>query len=220
MGIASSENNSYIKNWAELTYSDLFHRLGVPFIFRVYPSKRLSVLLNKGIIDGDSGRMEIGSELYPNTVRVEEPLFVTKIYLFSTDSQIAINSWEALIKSNHMVELRIGHIACEQILKSKIQEKRISRVHSFIQGIQRLSLNRTKLLCASDLIIEGIYHNLPQTHKRLRKVWFLTDSHIYLFFHKRHAKLAIRAASELKEMKRQGLIQRYQQIAKKNWKRR
>jgi len=67
--------------WIRRVYAEAFRRLDLPLQWEVYPTKRLTVMLERGAVDGEAQRVAAYAQAHPTLVRVDESL---------TDGQFAL----------------------------------------------------------------------------------------------------------------------------------
>jgi len=94
--------------YAELLYTEAFRRLGFGFVYEVYPLKRCSAMADAGAVDGEPGRIRDYNQMYPNLIRVEEPVLTTVYLAFSTNAAMHLNGWDSLQDTTYRVDYRIG----------------------------------------------------------------------------------------------------------------
>lgn len=190
-------------------FTEAFRRLGLDFAYEVYPKKRCSVMVDKGILDGvPTGPVNL-NETYPNMIRVEEPVLRIKYCAYATKTKIRLYGWESLKGSPYRVEAILGFSSPEKKLPQVVKPEQLSYVNTVAQGLNKLRTERT------DIFIHIYYHvqyalNTPQFQDEgIVEVGVMQESVSFPFLHRRHADLAPKLANVMKQMQAAGMIERH-----------
>lgn len=210
---------TYSGNWLRRIYVEAFRRLGVPLEFAVFPTRRLSAELDQGHVDGEPVRVYGYADTHPNLVRVEESALDVVFALYTTNPELRLNRLEDLAGTGWIGEYRRGVAFCETILKQRLPAARLSDVAATDQGLRKLLAQRTDFYCDIDnMVLTALA--LPE-FKGVTRVRRLLDLGsplpLYPYLHKKHAALAPRLAAALKQMKAEGLIERYRVDAEREF---
>ena len=206
----SQEAETFLGRWQRRIYLEVFRRLGLTVEFRVMPMQRLTIASAQGAVDGEVARAGTYASQHPGLVRVDESLYDNDWALFSIDKGLRLGSLNDLSVRPLRVTYQRGIAVCEQALKAVVPADRLLDVGTDAQGFNMLRVGRSDLHCTGDL-------NLP-TLQALPEFRGVDISHrvldgganpLFPIVQKRHAELAPRMAAALKQMKAEGLIERY-----------
>lgn len=200
--------------WYRRIYGEAFRRLGVPMVVVVSPTARLTLMANEGELHGQVSRLATYAEANPNQTRVGEVVHELRLALYGFATTAKANPPKHVddLKSGQwLVDYRRGIALCEKILKPLVPAALLSTVTSTKQGMDKLRAGHTSLYCDFDIAIQselltpgfkGATEFVPALDLGLT-----LPSHPYL--HKSRAELAPKLAATLKQMKAEGLLDRY-----------
>jgi len=206
----SQEAETFVGRWQRRIYPELFRRLGLTVQFRVMPLQRLTIASEQGAVDGEVARIGSYASQHPELVRVDEPVYDIAWALFSIDTGLRLGSLNELAVQPLRVTYQRGIAICETALKAVVPPERLLDVGTDAQGFSMLRVGRSDLHCTGDLSLPTL-----QTLPELRgvdishRVLDIGANPLFPLVHKRHAELAPRMAAALKQMKAEGLIERY-----------
>jgi len=206
----SQEAETFAGRWQRRIYPELFRRLGMTVQFRVMPLQRLTIASEQGAVDGEVARIGSYASQHPELVRVDEPVYDIVWALFSIDKGLRLGSLNELAVQPLRVTYQRGIAICETALKAVVPADRLLDVGTDAQGFNMLRVGRSDLHCTGDLTLPTL-QSLPElrsvdiTHRVLE----IGVNPLFPLVHKRHADLAPRMAAALKQMKAEGLIERY-----------
>jgi polar amino acid transport system substrate-binding protein len=206
------DETSFAGQWIRRIYTEAFKRLGIPVRFVFYPTLRLSVMLERGDVDGEAWRALNYAAAHPDLVRVEEAAADGQFALYVANASVRLNRLEDLATTNLRAQYRRGVVVCENTLKKWQPADRLFDVTSTEQGLENLLQGPadffhcdTELAVASALL-SGKFRGVT----RIRKLLVLSESApLYPYLHRKNAELAPRLAGVLKQLKAEGLIARY-----------
>jgi len=205
--------------WMRRIYAEAFRRLGIPIEFAVYPTKRLSTTLDEGGIDGEFVRVHAYAAAHPNLVRVEEPVFSVQFALFTAHPALRLDRLSDLPATPWVGALRRGVGVCENTLKPLLPSERLSEVTTPEQGLNLLLVQRIAFLCEIDLAMWAVQQSAE--YKGVTGIRVLLPLGepvpLYPYLHRKRAELATPLAATLKQMKAEGLIERYRREAAKGF---
>ena len=201
-------DNVYFK-WAELIYREAFRRLGYGFDYKVYPALRASLMADSGKVDGEPGRIFSYGATYPSLIRLDEPLLESYLLAFFADPNIRINSWDDLRTDQYNVEYYRGILGAEQKLKQLVVEDRLTSSPSPLMSLRKLQLGRIDVLIDSNISSERLLRLPEFANHKIYHGEILEHVTSYGYLHKRHAKLVTPLVQVLREMKQEGLLERY-----------
>ena len=213
MGSVDPETN-YVSTWYRLTYGEAFRRLGLRLQVATYPTQRIGTLLDQGAIDGEVARARIYGDAHPELVRVEESVFDVEFALFATSDTPNLKRLEDLAPSRPRIAYRRGVLFCEKVLAKLSPPAQLSDVTQVQQGLLMLMSGRADYFCDVDLAVQSaLVAGEFKGVTTIRKVLVLEAAQLYPYLLRRHADLAPKLAAALREMKAEGLLERYRQEA-------
>ena len=206
----SQEAESFLGRWQRRIYPELFRRLGMTVQFKVMPLQRLTVASEQGAVDGEVARIGSYAAQHPELVRVDEPVYDIVWALFSIDTGLRLSALGELAVQPLRVTYQRGIALCEQALKAVVPADRLLDVGTDAQGFNMLRVGRSDLHCTGDLSLPTL-QSLPELRgvDISHRVLDISANPLFPLVHKRHAELAPRLAAALKQMKAEGLIERY-----------
>lgn len=204
------EADTFLGRWQRRIYPDLFRRLGMTVQFQVMPLQRLTVASDQGAIDGEVARAAAYVAQHPELVRIDEPLYDIVWTLFSTDKSLHLGSLGELAQQPWRATYLRGIGICESALKSVVPPDRLLDVSTDVQGFNMLKLGRSELHCSGDLTLLTLQYQPEFRGTDLsHRVIDIGTTALFPVVHKRHADLAPRMGAALRQMKAEGLIERY-----------
>ncbi|MDO8319977.1 hypothetical protein [Rhodoferax sp.] len=212
---AGGEPDTWGSRLGWLIYTEAFKRLGMAFRMEHYTLARGAAMVEQGQADAELSRVyEYGAER-PYLVRVDESIVDLGFSLYTAKPALRMVQLDDLRTSQHLVEYRRGLLLCESTLRPLVAPERLTDVATREQGLKKLLAGRTDLYCEIDVYVQQELHtpefkDLPNV-ANVRKLISLGKSvPTYPYLHKKHAELAPRLATVLRQMKAQGLIETYQ----------
>jgi polar amino acid transport system substrate-binding protein len=205
------DDTTFVGKWIRRISFEAFRRLDLPVEFAVFPTKRLSSEVDLGNVDGELLRVHGYAQAHPNLVRVEEPVLDVVFSLYTADPVLKLDRLEDLPATRLFGEYRRGVALCENLLKKWVAAERLSEVATVEQGVRKALARRTDFYCDMDTAVLGVliapeFRSAP----RLRRLLDLGSTlPLYPYLHKKNAALAPRMAVVVKQMKSEGLIERF-----------
>lgn len=207
------EFDTPVAKWLNLTYTEAFRRLNIPFQLRQYPLKRSALLLNAGQIDGDVARVYSFSESYSNVIRVEKPVAWSNFSAFATDPTISLDGWESLKGTAYRVEYERGTQLCEVRLSNVVPPENLSVANHWPQGLKKLQAGRINIFIGVEDVIVPVLRTDEYKDVDIHTVGVMEQIFAYPYFHKKHRDLVPEFEAVLKAMADEGLIENYRAIA-------
>jgi len=198
--------------WIRRIYVEAFRRLGIPLHFATYPTQRLSVVLERGDVDGEAQRSESYAAAHPTLIRVGESLTDGRFALYVANPQVQLKRLEDLAGSNLRAQYRRGVLVCEDTLKKWQPADRFFDVTTTEQGLQNLLEGPPGFFhCDTELsVTSALLSDRFKGVTTIRELRVLAETApLYPYLHARNAALAPRLAEVLRQMKAEGLIVRY-----------
>lgn len=211
---AGGEPNTWGSRLGVLIYTEAFKRLGIPFRMEHYTLARGAAMVEQGLADGELSRVyEYGADR-PYLVRVEESVVDLGFSLYTANPALRMERLEDLRSTSYLVEFRRGLLLCETTLKGLVPSTQLSDVPTREQGLKKLLAGRTDLYCEIDVYVQQELHS-PEFKDlanvaNVRKLVSLGKTvPTYPYLNKKHADLAPRLATVLRQMKAEGLMETY-----------
>ncbi len=202
-----------VTQWLILIYTEALKRMGIEFVLEEVPPKRASAYSDAGIVDAELGRIYNYNEKHPNLLRVEEFHAYVIFTAFVSDPQLKLDGWESLKDTNYKVEYRRGIKKCETQLPRVVKPEQLSDIATVHQGIQKLLLGRTDVyIDVEDFVIKHLNSDDFQQISKVRKVHkagVMEQTSGHAFLHKKHHALVPKLSVILRDMKREGLFEKY-----------
>jgi polar amino acid transport system substrate-binding protein len=190
---------------AEHILQEAYTRLGIKVEFRDYPRERAIRAANNGDTDGDLQRTAGLEQRYPNLVMVPFTLTKSDVVVFTKKKTFQVTGYDSL--KPYSILITIGSKPSEQ----GTQGMRVTAVATTEQAFRMLEAGR------ADVFIyfrEGIcvVKKIGLTTIKILEPPLEQDPG-YHYLNKRHRALVPRLVAALKDMEREGVIQRLQQEA-------
>jgi polar amino acid transport system substrate-binding protein len=214
--IGTEQTNTYFALVFRKVFTEAFRRLAIPVEIVDYPLPRLAWMLEQGQIDAEASRGASYGQAHPRLVRVDESLMDARWVLYTARPELKISGLDDLVRLHLEGSWRRGVLVCEQTLKPLLQADRVTDVSEADQGLNLLVAGRTDFYCDVDVNMDEKLR-LPRYRgaRQVRELWVLGNSPLYTYLHPRHAALAPRLAEVLRQMKAEGLVDRYRQEARR-----
>lgn len=181
---------------------EAFRRIGVAVRLVQMPSERALQNANQGVDDGNFPRIEGLAALYPNLVMVPESMSTFPCTAFTRDPGLKSLAWAdlrgpqvAYVQGWKLVELNVADAG--QLQHVRDQEALFTLLD---KGRARIVI--ADLYTGREIIRRNGYRNMRALLPPL------ADPPMYIYLHKRHAPLAPRLVRALREMKRDGTLER------------
>lgn len=192
----------------ELIYTEAFARLGFTFAYKVYPSKRCSIIANAGEVDGEPQRVADYAKTYSNMIRVDEPVFTNRVVAFASNASIQLDGWDSLRGMNYRVDYRIGSRVAEQELLKRVSPAQVSAVPSVEQILKKLKTHHTDVFVDAEWLVIPLLQTAEFKDSGIVQVGIMSSDYSYPFLHKKHARLVPKLAEVLKQLKKEGVYDR------------
>ena len=203
-------DTSFQGQWVRRIYTEAFRRLGLPVAMPTIPLQRLTEMLDRGELDGDVGRLHAHGASHPELVRVEEAMYDIVIGLYTLDPAIELVRVEDLAAKPWSATYVRGVAICERLLKPQLRPENLTSIVTDEQGMEMLALKRVDFYCSANHTIADVAsRRRHRKHPMPRLALSLGTIPLYPYLHRRHAALAPRLAAVMREMRAEGLIERY-----------
>ena len=151
---------------------------------------------------------------YPNLIRVEEPLKKIKFVAVATDSTLSLDGWNSLEGSPFRVNYRLGLKLCEEMLPKVVKRENLEADTSPVFGLKKLIAGRTDIYVDVEPVIRRNLLKEEFAHSPIHQVGVLQEITTHPFLNKKHQDRVPLLAAVLKEMKGEGLFEKYRESIK------
>ena len=187
----------------DLWMKEAFARIGCKVSIDWQPPERGIENANRGIVDGDAGRIAGMSKRYPNLIPIPEKMMVSEFVAFTLNSKFRSAGWQSLRSYN--VAIVRGH---------KISEENVVGTRSLFKArdaevlFSLLNNNRVDVAVCEKLFGSLMAKKINPAIKAVEPP--LASRDFYLYLHKKHEPLVLKISAALKAMKRDGTYERLQ----------
>ena len=206
---------TYEGKWQRLAYKEAFKRLGIPFEVEVMPTQRVSAMVDSGDVDGQFMRVLAYADAHPEQVRVDEPIYEVGFALWVSNPSLTLSRLQDLAATSWIGVYKRGVDLCQRALSPLVPAERLSSVATEEVGLRMLLTGRVDYYCEIDAALKSaLYSPEFKGVTSVRPLLTVGDRIVlYPYLSKKHAELAPRLAAVLKEMKAEGLLERYRHEA-------
>jgi polar amino acid transport system substrate-binding protein len=181
---------------------EAFRRIGEQVSIVNQPPERALINANEGALDGDCWRVEGQAERYPNLIMVPEPVDVATITAFTWDPELAVGTWEDLKPCN------VAYINGWKVLDARVHDTRsLIKVKNIDSLFTLLARKRIDVALVDSLMGQAALRRMKLSGIRALTPP-LTRPNMYIYLHKRHAELVPKLAQALRQMRRDGTMER------------
>jgi polar amino acid transport system substrate-binding protein len=177
---------------------EAYRRLGIEIIAEPLPAERGLRETDSGQTDGETVRVEGLEALYPNLVRVPESVVSVEVKVFTTGLFFPIMGWESMgpysVCYMHGLKLYEQGTHGMRRVSAFGQENAVKLLREGLCEVAALSANAWIVI---DRLNAGPMRELESP---------VASYPLYHYVHRRHADLVPLLAKELREMKREGVI--------------
>lgn len=205
---------SFHGRWLELIYTEVFKRLGYSLKYEGYPAKRASRISDMGDADGEIHRVYDYGNKHSNVIRVEESHFSIYFSAYGVDPKIQLNGWESLRETNYNVGYRHGVKKTESKLPELVPKNQLRMAIKIEQGLRQVLAGRSEIFIDVQHVIEdSLKTDNKFKHSNLHRLGIMEETTAHAFLYKTHKSLAPKVSSVLKQMKKEGVIDKYRTMA-------
>ena len=213
--VTDQPETTYEGKWQRLAYQEAFKRLGVPLDVELMPTQRVTAMVDSGAVDGQFMRVPSYADTHPEQVRVDEPIYEVRFALWVSNPALTLSRLQDLAATSWIGIYRRGVELCQRSLSPLVPAERLSSVATEYDGLRMLLTGRVDYFCEIDAALQSALHS-PEFKgvASVRPLLSIGDRIVlYPYLYKKHAELAPRLAAVLKEMKAEGLLERYRHEA-------
>ena len=205
--------DNFLAKWLNMIYSEAFRRLDMEFVYKYTSPKRCTRLSDSGKVDGELWRVYDYNSMHPNLVRVEESPFSNRFCAYATASDIELDGWESLRNTDYKIDYRRGQKKTHEKLPSIVRKKNLEMINHWNHGLKRLILGRSDIYVDIEWTINDALKSDEFRHSDIHVVGVMETVSSHAFLHKKHKDLVPKLSAVLKEMKNEGLIEKYRAMA-------
>lgn len=196
--------------WMKRVFDEAFKRAGIKYTIKYEPLKRASISTDREFVDGDIYRVKNYNNKHSNLYRVPEPTFVGRISAFSANSEIELdNEWESFKDTGLLINYQLGNKIMKENLEAVVESENLEAVYSVEIGLRKLQQGRIDILVAVDDEVKTILKRDEFKNYHVHMAGPMVITPVHAFFLKKHKTLADRISVILKEMKQEGLVEKY-----------
>lgn len=196
-----------------LLYHEAFRRLNLGFEYRFLPAKRASAEADAGRIDGEVARILEYGEKHPNLIRVEEAGMRDAFCAFSRNQSISLDGWKSLRNTSYKVEYLRGGFRAEQELTKIVPSANLSTISNLEMGLKKLVAGRIDIYIDSEAAVTGMLSTPVFIDAGIQNVGVMEETRYYAYLNIKQKDMAPKLAEVLKQMKAEGVIEKYRQQA-------
>lgn len=185
-------------------YTKAFNELGYEFQYKVLPSKRSSLMLENGMIDGEPQRIYNYETFYSNIVRVEESIFENKTFAFAVNPKIYLIDINSLRNTKFRVDYLRGSKWSQNTLEPLVLSSNLTPVKSIENGFRKLIKNRTDIFIALEVYAFNTLDKDEFKNSHIISLGVMGSNMSYPYLHKSHANISLKLADVLIKMKKDG----------------
>ena len=201
-------------------YQDLGRRIGLKFSIEEVPKKRALVSANQGkFIDGVASRIRGLEKMgFPNLRMANSPIVSVQHVVFAKRREIAkqINSVDSLIKSAANSGFLVGYLRgskkAEKLL-AKLPEENRYKINHVDDAFLRLDKNRLGAFIGGPGMVSRALLNGKYKDSGIVEVAVLSETPLFPYLHFKHADLIPGIQKALREMKKDGTLEKLRNAA-------
>jgi polar amino acid transport system substrate-binding protein len=181
---------------------ELFRRVGVEAVAVQYDAAaRANINANNGVEDGVAMRSRLVEKEYPNLIRVDEKIVDMDFVLFSLDRDFVVRGFESLRPYT------VGHIVGWKVIEDNIAAgTEVTKAKDPEQLFHLLESRHVDLIVFNHW--QGAHILVQRGLKAKMLVPPLVSAELFIYLHKKHARLVEPVAAALRAMKADGSYQR------------
>jgi hypothetical protein len=213
--VTDQPETTYEGKWQRLAYNEAFKRLGAPLEVTLMPTQRVTAMVDSGAVDGQFMRAFAYADAHPEQVRVDESIYEVVFALWVSNPALSLSRLQDLAATSWIGIYRRGVELCQRSLSPLVPAERLSSVSTEDVGLRMLLTGRVDYYCEIDASVQSaLYSPEFKNVTSVRPLLTFGDRiMLYPYLYKKHAELAPRLAAVLKEMKAEGLLERFRDEA-------
>lgn len=207
--------DSFLGKWLTMIYTDAFKRLGMELVFRHYPPKRCSLMVDKGMADGEIWRVRDYNTAHPNLIRVETSPFSNRFCAYAMNPDTKLDGWDSLKNTDYKVDYMRGQKKTDEELPKWVKKENLHMINHWTEGLRRLSDGRTDIYVNIEWTIEEGLRSDEFRNSGIRMAGVMEEVTSHSFLHKKHKELVPKLSDVLKQIKAEGLVEKYKAMAER-----
>jgi len=203
---------SYEGQLSGMIFQEAFRRLGIELVIKIYPVPRATIEAEEGNVAGELTRLYEYQARVQNLIRVEEPLYKTRVAGYALKSDIQLNGWDSLKGAQFCIDHRRGLKHVKKRLSELVSKEFVGSLATPEQGLKRLINERCELYIDIAFKVQNLL-TAPQFRSAgIRNVGTLNTSTVHGYIHKAYKQLVPKLEAIIKQMKEERLIEHYQSM--------
>ena len=195
--VTTSDRDGYL----DKLYEEWFERAGLQVQLFNTPAARGLENANSGIVSGDAARIDIDNSLYPNLLRVPEPVIEVIFSGLYTDPEVNVRSQADYRK------YRVGYVRGWRIAERLFEgEANAIAVRTSDNLLDMLAVDRLEIAFMTVAPARELARKKKM--KFLNRTDFVIRKNLYLHLHSSHGDKVPRMTEILREMKSDGSYDR------------
>lgn len=196
--------------WMKKVFDEAFNKVGINYTIKYMPLKRASLSTDRELVDGDIYRVKDYNDKHTNLYRVPEPSFVGRISAFSRDKSIKIeNKWQSFKDSDFVITYQRGNKTMKENLEAVVDPQKLEATNSVAIGLRLLNKKRCDIFVAVDDEVRTVLQKDEFKNIEIYTAESLVITPVHAFFLHKHKELADKVAGVLRDMKKEGLVEKY-----------
>ncbi|MGD8834491.1 MAG: hypothetical protein PVI54_20425 [Desulfobacteraceae bacterium] len=183
------------------------------FVFRQLPEKRASEYSDQGVTDGELTRVFDYNDKHPNLIRVAESHYTLRFLALTTSPDIRLREWESLRNTPYKVNYRHGVKKSEEILPRLVNNDRLEAVVHIDSGLKKLLEGRCDIYVDGESNLVEFLNSDEFKNSGIRIAGVMETVTSHAFLHKKHTDIVSELSSVLKQMKDEGLFEKYRKLS-------
>jgi hypothetical protein len=207
----NTEEQAFTGLWTRLIYTEAFKRLGVRLEIVVAPLKRLELLLERGEIDGEMVRAPAYGALHPRLIAIDVPIMQVVFGIYALKPIAGLNSLDDIRNGSFRGVYNRGVVFCENTLSRIVPTNRLDIVSSAKQGMDMLAIGHGDFFCdvSSGMLNYEFEIESSKSAKPIKLFDISKQVANKPYLHQKHTAFAVRLTAVLKQMEKEGLIEKY-----------
>ena len=209
---ANADESTFMGSWTRKIHREAFRRMQVPMEFTQAPLKRITMMAEQGAIDGELSRAPAYGAAHPEMMRVDVTLMEASFSIYTAKPMPGIERIEDLRdKGNLQGAYTRGVLGCENVLQPMFAPNRLTAVPSAKNGLGMLAIGHADFFCDSSTgMLNALMSDAGRKGLQPHKLFDLGPKvALSPYLQKKHAALVPVLAATLKQMKAEGLFERY-----------
>lgn len=206
------EKSTFIAQFHNKTLVEAFRRNGLTCEIVMVPDlQTLSEMVDEGVLDGDTRRVKNFAKNgeHPGYVRIDESVFSLEIRPYS-QSEYPIESWSDLGRPGLTLGYIKGSEFVEHSLEKHAPQTPARRYDSRLEAIRALRDGEVQIvIIANQYLAREILQLEEFQDSGIYELPALAKIDIYSYFYREHEDLAPVIAKTLRQMKKDGTIQKF-----------